>query len=690
MPIYLICEGVFALRQRSYAWKDRLFEFEFLVAFCLLLTVFDAQLPRIADTVRSHCYPGAVARGMRPRLGGAPLFYIYYDLPHYNLAHLIGAVGTSVCALSLGLDAVLRFRGSAWARVYEWLAMVLGSLCVRRSIDPEQDDPLPAFVAHPGAPGLRKEAISSQHHQEGPVVCLGVDPSPKRPDVSRNFNTARPPIRAEAHQNGYQIPTLSLLHPAKKIDPSLITKDLKKQAEALEEALLSFGLETKVGQINCGPTVTLFEVLPPRGMKVEKIKALQNNIALHMQATSIRIIAPIPGKAAVGIELPNAHPQEVNFREMITSYQEGSKRFHIPVLLGKAVDGEYVMSDLAKMPHCIIAGTTGSGKSVCINTIVMSILLNATPDQIKLIMIDPKKVELTPYTNLPHMLAPVITEPHGAAAALQWLVKEMERRYEILKCVGVRNIEAFNQRTPHPSEGEEHGREIPANFPYIVGIIDELADLMMVAAHDIETPIARIAQMARAVGIHLILATQRPSREVITGLIKANFPVRISFQVANQINSRIVLDSPGAESLAGKGDMLFLPPGSPHLVRVQGAYIRDDEIQSVIRCIEEQAAPQYLIPSFDHMQGMDAGDRSASTGQGTDPLFLQAKEIVCKTGNASTTFLQRKLKIGYARAASLMDLLEQGGVVGPAEGSRPRKVFAKDKSLEHQEEDEFL
>jgi len=483
---------------------------------------------------------------------------------------------------------------------------------------------------------------------------------------------------AQSVHNGdfsnYTLPSLSLLTNPKKVDQSSLKKDLKKQAEVLEETLLSFGIEAKVGQINCGPTITSFEVHPAIGVKVQKIKALDNDIALNMEAKSIRIIAPIPGKAAVGIEVPNSHPQEVGFKDMLMAYQQGTVKMNIPILLGKAVNGDYVMSDLAKMPHCIIAGATGSGKSVCINTIVMSIVLNAKPDQIKLVMVDPKKVELTPYSKLPHMLAPVITEPQGAAAALNWLVKEMEKRYEILKLLGVRNIDSFNKRTINPEFEAALDKEIPAFMPFIVGIIDELADLMMVASSDIETPIARIAQMARAVGIHLILATQRPSREVITGLIKANFPTRISFKVASRVNSQIILDETGAESLLGNGDMLFLPPGSSHLTRAQGAFIRDEDIHAFVEYICQQAPPNYVINSFDNpsFEGLAINKDEVDL----DALYEQAKAFILGTGNASTTFLQRKLKIGYARAASLMDQMEMNGVVGPADGSKPRKIYA--------------
>jgi S-DNA-T family DNA segregation ATPase FtsK/SpoIIIE len=473
---------------------------------------------------------------------------------------------------------------------------------------------------------------------------------------------------------GYALPPPSLLSNAKKVDQPSLKKDLRRQAEILEETLLSFGIEAKVGDINCGPTITSFEVHPAVGVKVQKIKALESDIALNLQAKTIRIIAPIPGKAVVGVEIPSLYPQEVSFKELLQNYQQNPKKLHIPVLLGKAVNGENVMSDLAKMPHCLIAGATGSGKSVCINTLIMSILMNARPDEIKMVMIDPKKVELTAYTNLPHMIAPVITEPHGAYSALQWLVKEMQTRYEILKHLGVRNISAFNSRTINKDLEASLSITIPQKMFAIVAIIDEFADLMMASSSDLETPIARIAQMARAVGIHLVLATQRPSREVITGLIKANFPTRITFKVASRINSQIIIDDTGAESLLGNGDMLFLPPGSSHLMRAQGAYLSDDDINKVISFICDQAKPNYLISSFDTMSGQNAFAENSEESH-RDSLFEQARSIVVETQNASTTFLQRKLKIGYARAASLMDELEEKGIIAAQEGSKPRRIL---------------
>ncbi len=512
------------------------------------------------------------------------------------------------------------------------------------------------------------------------------------PRTEKPQNIQKPQAKPEpvdaAFLSHYIVPNLDHLNPQKKSDLSNLKKELKQKAELLEETLLSFGIEAKVGEIHSGPTITSFEVHPAVGVKVGRIKTLEHDIALNLEAKSLRIIAPIPGKAAVGIEVPNKTPQEVTFREILAAYQCHHSHFHIPLLLGKGANGDLIMTDLTKMPHCIIAGATGSGKSVCINSIVMSILMTARPDEIRLLMIDPKKVELTPYSDLPHMLAPVITEPQSACLALNWLVREMEKRYEMLKLTGQRNIDAFNKRKIDPEFEKSLDIQIPTKLPYYVAIIDELADLMMVASQDIETPIARIAQMARAVGIHLILATQRPSREVITGLIKANFPSRIAFKVASRVNSQIILDEIGADNLLGNGDMLVLLPGQSQLIRAQGAFVRDEEIQKVIDAICKQAPPQYIITSFEKMQYEQTMQNLEKNEGPQDSLFEEAKSIVFGTGNASTTFLQRKLKIGYARAASLMDELEQQGIVGPQEGAKPRKIFFP--SSAKQEEEDYV
>lgn len=676
----------------------------FITSFCILLSLIEDTSPGAARFLGKAFYPSLWANKTYYHLGGAPYYYLYHDLPGVNLLRTFNTMGVALLFTITLLASFLFLSKTTPQQILQAIVNVCKyikeSLSKSKSLPPseqEESGGLARFVALriPNAPA--KETSAHQPSQEMLEIQPETNPT-ARPSLSKKEDADRnkivkepkesPPketsqkkrqsaIEAQKVHNGdfkgYILPPLSLLTNAKKVDQSSLKQDLRRQAEVLEETLSSFGIEAKVGQINCGPAITSFEVHPSIGVKVQKIKALENDIALNMEAKSIRIIAPIPGKAAVGIEVPNPQPQEVSFKEMLHAYQQGGRKLHIPILLGKTVSGEYVMSDLAKMPHCIIAGATGSGKSVCINTIVMAILTNAKPDEIKLIMIDPKKVELTPYTRLPHMLAPVITEPQGACAALNWLVKEMENRYEILKQIGVRNIEGFNTRTVNKSLEESLEKEIPARMPYIVVIIDELADLMMVASNDIETPIARIAQMARAVGIHMILATQRPSREVITGLIKANFPTRISFKVASRVNSQIILDEVGAESLLGNGDMLFLPPGTSILTRAQGAYIRDEDIAKTVKHICDQVPPNYVIASFDQM-GREEVTVSESPSKG-DSLYVQAVELVLNTGNASTTFLQRKLKIGYARAASLVDELESMGVIETAEGSKSRKVL---------------
>lgn len=750
----LFCKPMRAL------WLKHLYTLTALLSLSMLLSIVESDMPALGESIENLFYPGLMEQKMRYHLGGAPFFFLYRDLPAFNLHHIFNSVGAGLIFSSLLIASLLflfkisfatlmqrlstRFRvmleesksrlpaegqvkdekriespptkeakdipplESDFQRFVKLRIPVAGNdttqktqhsqqplssdllairpeknLKVRPSISgKEKDDQEPEKVMVNERPrDKRKEekldSLQTFGEEDGRDAFKKASDAKNSGEKNRKREAA---LTAQSIHNGdfthYSMPPPTLLTNSKKGDQSSIKKDLKRQAEVLEETLLSFGIEAKVGQINCGPTITSFEVHPAIGVKVQKIKTLDNDIALNMEAKSIRIIAPIPGKAAVGIEVPNPQPQEVGFKDMLLAYQQGGQKFHIPILLGQAVNGDYVMSDLTKMPHCIIAGATGSGKSVCINTIIMSILLTAKPNQIKLIMVDPKKVELTPYTHLPHMLTPVITESQEAAAALNWMVKEMEKRYEILKLVGVRNIDSFNKRTPNLEQEATLGRDIPAEMPYIVGIIDELADLMMVASQDIETPIARIAQMARAVGIHLILATQRPSREVITGLIKANFPTRISFKVASRVNSQIVLDETGAESLLGNGDMLFLPPGSSHLIRAQGAFIRDDDIQAVVQHICNQAPPNYVIQSFDRLLEMDGAGNVDGGETEYDSLYEQAKEVVLSTGNASTTFLQRKLKIGYARAASLMDQLEKQGIVGPSEGSKPRKIFA--------------
>jgi DNA segregation ATPase FtsK/SpoIIIE, S-DNA-T family len=644
--------------------KSKIFYFSVLALSCsILLNLFAEKGLPIPGALKHKILTETVTLDLpfirhtvRHNLGGVPLYFLYSDFPSFNLQRMFSDVGVAITFTLTGILSLMFLREVRVTDVIQGLAARRAKqeddlILQHEQIEKKLSKPAPAPLYEPGQkPEIRIRTLNEKEEKE------------KRP--------AGKAVREKL--SGYELPPPSLLTNPKKVDQPQLKKELKRQAEILEESLLSFGIEAKVGDINCGPTITSFEIHPAVGVKVQKITALESDIALNLQAKSIRIIAPIPGKAAVGVEIPSPHPQEVSFKEMLLSYQQNPKKFHIPIILGKTVTGDNMMSDLAKMPHCLIAGATGSGKSVCINTLIMSILMNAHPEEIKLIMIDPKKVELTPYSALPHLIAPVITEPHGAYAALNWMVKEMQMRYDILKQLGLRNISAFNSRQINKEFEASLSTPIPERMPAIVAIIDEFADLMMASSSDLETPIARIAQMARAVGIHLVLATQRPSREVITGLIKANFPTRIAFKVASRINSQIILDENGAESLLGNGDMLFLPPGTSHLLRAQGAYVSDEDINRVVRFICDQASPNYLIPSFDAMTPDNmAGDEE----EPRDTLYDEAKAIVIETQSASTTFLQRKLKIGYARAASLMDELEARGVISPQEGSKPRRVL---------------
>ncbi len=672
---WIACKMLLSKNLQGYQLKSIYFTIG-LLSLCILLNLLAEQVPVSAEFFVPHIYSETITRH---DLGGVPLYHLYTDVPLFNLQRLLSNIGTGIVFGTLFCVSLILFTkwplmqqvkavaqrspsamGQLWEKITEGctsLYQCCKNQCCKKKKRCEEflDIPPVAEIEIP-EPLFRPQEATS----------------PTTPKPIQQITRKAPPVTSDLTH--YTLPSPSLLSPIPKINQSSLKRDQRIQAQILEETLLSFGIEAKVGEIHCGPTITSFEIQPATGVKVQKITALANDIALNMQAKSIRIIAPIPGKAAVGIEIPSPESHEVSFKELLLAYQKRPTKDRLPLLLGKVVNGSHVTCDLARMPHCIIAGATGSGKSVCINTIVMSIIMNMKPDEVKLLMVDPKKVELTPYSELPHMLTPVITDPADARTALVWLVTEMEVRYEIFKQLGIRNIDGFNQRKINKDLEESLGMPVPKKMHYIVGIIDELADLMMVASSDIETPIARIAQMARAVGIHLILATQRPSREVITGLIKANFPTRISFKVASRVNSQIILDDNGAETLLGNGDMLFLPPGTSNLLRAQGAFIRDQDINQVIEHCCKQAAPNYLIKSFSGMDNSIEGEGS-SPSNSTDKLYNEACKTIIDTGNASTTYLQRKLKIGYARAASLMDQLEADGIVSPQEGSKARRVL---------------
>ena len=511
----------------------------------------------------------------------------------------------------------------------------------------------------------------------------------------------------------YQLPPLDFLqHADMTLKPTETKEELMANAQLMKNTLAQFDIEVALGDITKGPTITRYELHPAPGVKLEKIAALNNNIAAALKAERINILAPVPGKSSVGIEVPNRVKTKVIMRDLLESDEWKNSKARIPLALGKDVYGTPVISDLAEMPHILIAGSTGSGKSVCINSIVASLLYKFSPDQLRFVMIDPKVVELQQYNALPHLVVPVVTDPKKVILALRWVVNEMEKRYQIFARVGVRNIKSFNDRPkdkPLPpvelelplsvtKEKVEAGADgfavqideqivvprdediiIPEKLSYIVCIIDELADLMLVAPADVEMCIARITQMARAAGIHCIVATQRPSVDVITGVIKANIPARIAFQVASKVDSRTILDAMGADKLLGKGDMLYLPPGSAKLIRAQGVLITDEEINQCVDFIAKQGKPSYELEIHNALQkaaGTTPQAFDAEEGEGEDEeLIEQCIEVIRSEQKASVSLLQRRLKIGYGRAARIMDVLEERGYVGPSKGAEPRDIL---------------
>jgi S-DNA-T family DNA segregation ATPase FtsK/SpoIIIE len=482
-------------------------------------------------------------------------------------------------------------------------------------------------------------------------------------------------VTGEEENESYILPPPSLLKQTPIIDQSEEYNSIQANAQKLERTFLSFGVKAKVTEVHLGPAVTKYEVLPDTGVKVSRIVSLADDIALALAASGIRIEAPIPGKSAIGIEVPNSSVAVVSLREVIEAKENSRPDSKLMISLGRDVTGQAMLAELNKMPHVLIAGSTGSGKSVCINGIIVSILMRAKPHEVKMMMIDPKMVELNVYNGVPHLLAPVVTDPRKASQALKKVVSEMERRYELFSHTGTRNIEGYNE---HIEVWNEENEEKHPRMPYIVVIVDELADLMMVASSDVEDSITRLAQMARAAGIHLIIATQRPSVDVITGIIKANIPSRIAFAVSSSIDSRTILDSGGAEKLLGRGDMLFLPAGVAKPVRIQGAFVTDSEVEAVVDFVIEQQKAQYqeeMIPT--EIEEVAAHEE-------TDELYDEAVQLVTDMQTASVSLLQRRFRVGYSRAARIVDQMEMRGVVGPPEGSKPRQVLiSKDETDIH-------
>ncbi|MEK3808878.1 DNA translocase FtsK [Bacillus sp. FSL H8-0547] len=488
----------------------------------------------------------------------------------------------------------------------------------------------------------------------------------KKSDADSSEELPGPPITfTEVENKSYVLPSLDLLSQPKVNSQQTDKKNIYENARKLEKTFQSFGVKAKVTQVHLGPAVTKYEVYPDVGVKVSKIVNLSDDLALALAAKDIRIEAPIPGKSAIGIEVPNSEIAMVSLREVLESKANDRPDAKLLMGLGRDISGDAVLAEMNKMPHLLVAGSTGSGKSVCINGIITSILMRAKPHEVKMMMIDPKMVELNVYNGIPHLLAPVVTDPKKASQALKKVVNEMERRYELFSHTGTRNIEGYNEfiRRSNLEEGTKN-----PEFPYIVVIVDELADLMMVASSDVEDSITRLSQMARAAGIHLIIATQRPSVDVITGVIKANIPSRIAFSVSSQTDSRTILDMGGAEKLLGRGDMLFLPVGASKPVRVQGAFLSDEEVEKVVSYVISQQRAQY-------QEEMMPSETAEVKEEVNDDLYDDAVQLVLEMQTASVSMLQRRFRVGYTRAARLIDAMEDRGVVGPYEGSKPREVL---------------
>lgn len=522
----------------------------------------------------------------------------------------------------------------------------------------------------------------------------------KPPDILRNVPVISDEVEREEEkkegeqtafgflqpEGSFSLPSLDILDRVEVRNTRMKRESLIMNSRILEKKLADFGVDGSVTEVKPGPVITMYELEPAAGVKINKITNLSDDLALALKAQSVRIIAPIPGKAAIGIEIPNQEREPVYLRDVLDSEEFLESKYKLPIVLGKNITGKTMITDLVRMPHLLIAGTTGSGKSVSLNAMICSILFKAQPDEVKFIMIDPKRLELSGYEGIPHLLNPVVVNPKEASQALKWTVDEMERRYAVIAEMGVKSIERYNRLVEKEQtairkkmfglsaqgSGEESNM-VPEKLPYIIVVIDELADLMMVAQRSVETSLARLAQMARAAGIHLILATQRPSVDVITGIIKANFPTRISFQVSSKVDSRTILDHLGAEKLLGAGDMLFIPPGTSNLVRIHGAFVSDREITKIVSFIKRQGAPSYD-------ESISRYNPESREGSGSeeefDEKYDEAVELVTDLGQASISLVQRYLKIGYNRAARIVERMEAEGVVGPSDGAKPRKVLA--------------
>ncbi len=679
MPVMMVIFGIlYILKREEGAW---------IRWFCLLFIII--ALSCVLEIWQRPCIP--LMEGLNISSAGG---VIGYHVGRCLLVRLIGEVGTLIVGfgaivvgllLMPGLHPFVPFRvlGEWCAKLYHAInAWILKRMDRVEQLRREAKD-----VAQKRE--RLERAMEREEREKKTKKRPAKKPAASKPARKKKV-VAKIPLSKKSRvseemvvpeidgiDSNFKLPPLDILDKLPKRRGG-VEVDIEGNCRILEETLHEFGIEAQVTGVDSGPVVTSYEILPPPGIRVEKIAGLSNNIALALRAESVRVQAPIPGKGVVGIEIPNGKSQVVYLREVLESKAWNSKSIALPLALGKDVTGNVVVADLADMPHLLIAGATGAGKTVCMNSILTGLLMARKPEELRLMLIDPKIVEFSNYNHLPHLVVPVITDAKKVGLGFRWVINEMEKRYKLFNRAGVRNIKAFNNRpiikqTDMFEDAQNEGKkDIPGRVPYIVVVVDELADLMSVAQAEIENSIARLAQLSRAVGIHMILATQRPSVNIITGTIKANFPARIAFQVAQKVDSRTILDTVGADKLLGKGDLLYSPPGSSKLIRSQGAFANDDEINRVIAFLKEQGKPKYESEVKDKIEGktVDLPELNAD-----DELLPSAVEIVRQTRRASTSSLQRRLRIGYTRAARLMDILEEKGIVGPPNGSEPREIL---------------
>lgn len=660
IPIILLIAGLRLLRaKKEYAWLTSLTLF---IGAVILIAATSALFNVFSEQARLF--------GIEYATGGILGLW----LKHF-LIMFLNVVGAVFILIVLWLVAFMMVTNVSFIKIASYAARCvritahnLNLWIIKRREHRKKSVTREQSIKAAKAAKAEKKPIQIQ--QAAPKDAKAITPKPKQ----EKFEFMEPPTPG----GPYKLPSISLLAEPPLVSNRVDEDNLRALSSMLENKLLDFGVSGQVVAVYSGPVITTFEYEPAPGVKINKIVNLADDLALVLRAGSIRIVAPIPGKGAIGIEVPNLSRETVYFREIVGSDSFSKSKSPLTLCLGKDIVGEPVSADLAKMPHLLIAGATGTGKSVALNAMICSLLYKSTPAEVQFIMVDPKRIELSAYDGIPHLVTPVVTDAKKATNALFWAVKEMEERYELLAKYKCRNIAQFNQKVLKDEHAADEDGSKPSALTYIVVIIDELADMMMVASKDVEVALMRLAQMARACGIHLILATQRPSVDVLTGIIKANFPTRLTFQVSSKTDSRTIIDANGAENLLGNGDMLYLGPGIAKLARVHGTYLSDEELYGIINHVKSQGAPEYIEDITSDEHNTNSGDSKSSDGEDTeyDAKYDEALALVVEKGQASASMIQRYLRIGYNRAQRIIEVMEQEGIVGPHKGaSKPREVL---------------